>query len=84
MDQFELLISSDKIAEKVQEIATELDEKFKDETPIFIGVLNGSFMFMAYLIRQISIDCELDFIKLSSYHGSKSSGTVRLLKDIFS
>ncbi|MBT3216412.1 MAG: hypoxanthine phosphoribosyltransferase [Candidatus Marinimicrobia bacterium] len=82
MDQFELLISSDKIAEKVQEIATELDEKFKDETPIFIGVLNGSFMFMADLIRQISIDCELDFIKLSSYHGSKSSGTVRLLKDI--
>ena len=82
MDQFELLISSDKIAEKVQEIATELDEKFKDETHIFIGVLNGSFMFMADLIRQISIDCELDFIKLSSYHGSKSSGTVRLLKDI--
>ncbi len=82
MDKFELLISPDKIASRIKEIASELDEKFQNEVPIFIGILNGSFMFMADLLRQISVDCEMDFIKLSSYHGSASSGTVRLLKDI--
>ena len=82
MDKFELLISPEKIASRIKEIASELDEIFQDEVPIFIGILNGSIMFMADLLRQVSVDCEMDFIKLSSYHGSESSGTVRLLKDI--
>jgi hypoxanthine phosphoribosyltransferase len=51
--------------------------------PIFIGVLNGSFIFFADLIREITIDCEMDFIKLSSYGDAKiSSGDVRVLKDL--
>lgn len=82
MDKFKLLISPEKIASRIKEIASELDEIFQDEVPIFIGILNGSIMFMADLLRQVSVDCEMDFIKLSSYHGSESSGTVRLLKDI--
>lgn len=82
MEQFELLISPERIAIRIKEISAELDEIFKDEVPIFIGILNGSFMFMADLLREVKIDCEMDFIKLSSYHGSESSGTVRLLKDI--
>jgi hypoxanthine phosphoribosyltransferase len=59
-----------------------LSEKFKDEVPILIGILNGSFIFMSDLIRALDIDCEMDFIKLSSYTGDQSIGTVRLLKDI--
>jgi hypoxanthine phosphoribosyltransferase len=60
----------------------EISGKYTDKDPIFIGVLNGSFMFMADLLRSISIDCEMDFIKVRSYVGKKSSGTIQLIKDI--
>jgi hypoxanthine phosphoribosyltransferase len=76
------IISAEKIDAKVKELASELSKKFKDEVPIFIGVLNGSFIFMADLMRHLSIDCEMDFIKLTSYSGRESVGTVKLLKDI--
>jgi len=76
------IISEDRIQKRVKELASELSKKFTNETPIFIGVLNGSFMFMADLLRFLKIDCEMDFIKLSSYKGKGSTGTVRLLKDI--
>jgi len=76
------IISEDRIQKRVKELASELSKKFTNEIPIFIGVLNGSFMFMADLLRYLKIDCEMDFIKLSSYKGKGSTGTVRLLKDI--
>ena len=71
-----------KFRKRVAEIAKNLSEKFKDEVPILIGILNGSFIFMSDLIRALKIDCEMDFIKLSSYTGDQSIGTIRLLKDI--
>ncbi len=82
-EKVELLISREKIRNKVAELAAVLSERFEDRCPILIGVLNGSFMFMADLVRQLDIDFEVDFIKISSY-GSEtaSTGTVRLLKDI--
>ena len=76
------IISDEDIQKRVNEIAIDLSKKFKDEVPILIGILNGSFIFMADLIRALDIDCEMDFIKLASYKGSHSTGTVRLLKDI--
>jgi|TARA_B100001079_G_scaffold112243_1_gene96570 hypoxanthine phosphoribosyltransferase len=76
------VISNEEIQKRVAEIAKNLSEKFKDEVPILIGILNGSFIFMSDLIRALDIDCEMDFIKLSSYTGDQSIGTVRLLKDI--
>ena len=76
------IIEQDAINRRISEIAVELSEKFKDEVPILIGILNGSFIFMADLIRALDIDCEMDFIKLASYSGDKSTGTVRLRKDI--
>ena len=76
------VISDEDIQKRVDEIAMDLSNKFKDEVPILIGILNGSFIFMADLIRALDIDCEMDFIKLASYKGSHSTGTVRLLKDI--
>lgn len=78
----ELLITEDQIQKRVEEIAHGLSERFTDEVPIFIGVLNGSFIFMADLMRAMNVDCEMDFIKLSSYSGQSSTGTVKLLKDI--
>lgn len=76
------VISEKDIQKRVHDIAMDLSQKFKDEVPILIGILNGSFIFMADLIRALDIDCEMDFIKLASYKGSHSTGTVRLLKDI--
>ena len=76
------IISEDMIQKRVKELASDLSKKFTNEIPIFIGVLNGSFMFMSDLLRFLKIDCEMDFIKLSSYKGDGSTGTVRLLKDI--
>lgn len=76
------VLAKEEIQNRISEIAAELSEKFHNEVPILIGVLNGSFIFLADLIRALDIDCEMDFIKLASYHGDKSTGTVRLRKDI--
>ena len=76
------LISNDDIQSRIIEMANSISKQFIKEIPIFIGVLNGSFIFMADLIRKLKIDCEMDFIKLSSYAGQESVGTVTLLKDI--
>jgi len=80
--ELSLVISDNDIQERINEIGKELSKKFKEEVPIFVGILNGSFIFMADLIRALDINCEMDFIKLASYKGSQSTGTVRLLKDI--
>ena len=61
-----------------------ISAQYSNSNPIFIGVLNGSFIFMADLLRSVTIDCEVDFIKIRSYSGQKSSGTIKLLKDISS
>ena len=77
-----LLFSKDVIDQKVAEIAKDISDQFEKKDPIFIGVLNGIFIFLADLLRKVTIDCEMDFIKLSSYEKTLSTGTVHLLKDI--
>ncbi len=76
------IIDEVSIQKRVKEIAIELTSKFKDKKPIFIGVLNGSFIFISDLVRNLNINCEIDFIKVSSYKGQDTTGTVKLLKDI--
>ena len=76
------IYTQEQIRDRVKELGVELSNKFQDEIPIFIGVLNGSFIFLADLLRELTIDCEMDFIKLSSYEKIHSTGTVHLLKDI--
>ena len=76
------IYTQEQIRYRVKELGVELSQKFRDEIPIFIGVLNGSFIFLADLLRELTIDCEMDFIKLSSYEKTLSTGTVHLLKDI--
>ncbi|MDP6611838.1 MAG: hypoxanthine phosphoribosyltransferase [Candidatus Marinimicrobia bacterium] len=76
------LISEAAVNKRVKEIAADISQKYNDETPILIGILNGSFIFCADLMRAMDIDCEIDFIKVSSYTGTESKGTVRLRKDI--
>ena len=83
INSMEILIDKKEIANKIKQIGREISEKFKGKTPIIVGVLNGSFLFIADLVRELKIDFEIDFIKLSSYGANmQSSGTVRLIKDI--
>ncbi len=82
-EDFSIYISEKEIQERVRELGEEMNKRYEGKTPIFIGVLNGSFIFFADLLREITIDCEVDFLKLSSYGDSKiSSGNVTLLKDL--
>lgn len=82
-EEFAPYIESKKIQSRVKELGKKISKDYRGKTPIFIGILNGSFVFFADLIRQITIDCEVDFLKLSSYGDAKvSSGNVHLLKDL--
>ena len=76
------LLSQKEIKDCVEAMGEKISAQYSNSNPIFIGVLNGSFIFMADLLRSISIECEMDFIKVRSYSGQKSSGSIQLLKDI--
>ena len=73
---FRPYISSEQIREKIGEMAQKLEKDYDGKTPVFIAILNGSFMFAADLFRVLNIPAEICFIKLASYKGTKSSGTV--------
>src|SRR6478609_503658 len=64
------------ILEKVKELAAELNKDYAGKRPLFIAILNGSFMFAADLFKELTIDAEICFIKLASYKGTKSTGQV--------
>ena len=82
-DVFVPLLTEEVIQNRIKELALKISQDYKGKIPIFIGVLNGAFIFLSDLIKNISIDCEIDFFKLSSYGDSKiSSGNVRLLKEL--
>jgi len=82
-DVFVPMISERRIKTRVRELARKISKDYRGRVPVFIGLLNGSFIFFSDLIREITIDCEVDFLKLSSYGDAKiSSGNVHLLKDL--
>ncbi|MGV3594610.1 MAG: hypoxanthine phosphoribosyltransferase [Sediminibacterium sp.] len=64
------------IHEKIKELAAQLDKDYQGKRPLFISILNGSFMFSADLFKELSIEAEICFIKLASYKGTKSTGHV--------
>jgi hypoxanthine phosphoribosyltransferase len=69
-------ISESDILIRIKEIASDIDRDYSDKRPLFIAILNGSFMFASDLFKDISIEAEICFIKLASYKGTKSSGQV--------
>jgi len=82
-DEFVPLLSEEEIQNRIKELAEQISSDYKSSLPVFIGVLNGSFLFMSDLIRSLTINCEIDFFKLSSYGDAKiSSGNVTLLKEL--
>src|SRR6056297_4302688 len=76
---FELSIHRDTIQKRVSEIAKVINESLSEKNPIFLGILNGSFMFASDLFKQINIPCQITFLKLASYDGMKSTGSVKQL-----
>ncbi len=76
--EFRIFIPSMKIEESIAEVASKLNEDYKDkESPLFLSVLNGSFMFAGDLLKNIDFQCEISFIKLSSYSGTATTGEIR-------
>ena len=69
-------LSEQEIDSIIIELANKINREYKDKQPLLLGVLNGSFMFISDLMKKLTIDCELSFIKLSSYSGTKSQGVV--------
>ena len=79
----EVLIDEGALAGKITELADEISHDYADRDLLLIGVLKGAVFFMADLMRQITVPCEVDFMAISSYGGSTdSSGVVRILKDL--
>jgi hypoxanthine phosphoribosyltransferase len=74
---FGIYIQDQEIQLAIQTIANEMNVLYADKKPIFISVLNGAFMFTSDLLKKIEVPCELSFIKLSSYSGTTSTGTVK-------
>jgi hypoxanthine phosphoribosyltransferase len=82
-DVKEVLISSKEIEDKVREIGARITKDYRGEKPLLIGILRGAVVVMSDLMRNIDLQCELDFMDISSYGtGTSSSGVVRILKDL--
>ncbi|HZF63121.1 MAG TPA: hypoxanthine phosphoribosyltransferase [Chitinophagaceae bacterium] len=73
---FETYISESEILKKIEELAQQLNTDYRDKRPLFIPILNGSFMFASDLFKHLTIDAEVCFIKLASYKGTRSTGQV--------
>lgn len=74
---FALSIPEAEIQEQVRRVAAEIMRDYAGKEPLFLPVLNGSFIFAADLLREVSLPCDISFIKLASYQGMQSSGEIR-------
>ena len=77
--QFELFIPYQNITRRISEMAAHINEDYAGKEPLFLSILNGSFMFTADLFKELTIPAEISFIKLKSYRGTESSGKVKEL-----
>ena len=75
--EFELFLSAEQIAATIKEIGEQISLEYQDKKPVFIAILNGSYVFVADLLRQCTAPCELTFVKLSSYDGTESTGEIK-------
>ena len=77
---FKIMIPAEQIDQAVEAVAQRINADYAGkETPLFLGILNGSFMFMSDLIKKIDFTCEISFVKLASYEGTCSTGNVECL-----
>ena len=82
-DVKEILFSEEQISDKVKELADRISRDYKDKNLLVVGVLKGSVLYAAELIKNITVPCEIDFMAVSSYgNSSETTGVVRILKDL--
>ena len=74
---FETSIPEAEILKRIQAVADRINKDMEGKTPIFLAVLNGSFMFAADLMKMVTIPCEISFVKLASYEGTSSTGKIK-------
>ncbi len=77
--EFQISIPAAKISQIVQDLASQINRDYDGKNPIFLSILNGSFIFAADLIRKVTIPCEISFVKFSSYSGTSSTENVKEL-----
>ena len=77
-----VLISAERIEENVAAVGAQISKDFEGKDPIFVGVLKGCFIFMADLMRCVDIKCTMDFMAVSSYSGTSTTGAVKINKDL--
>jgi len=79
----EILYTEEQVNKRVHELAKQIEEDYRGKTPLLVSILKGSFIFMADLVRNLDIDCTIDFMIVSSYgKKSKSTGAVKIIKDL--
>ncbi|MBL4652095.1 MAG: hypoxanthine phosphoribosyltransferase [Flavobacteriales bacterium] len=76
---FRTNILAEAIQEKVLNVSSKINEDYSDKNPVFVVVLNGAFMFASDLLKKVNVNCEIAFVKLASYSGTKSTGSVKSL-----
>ncbi len=77
--KFALYISEETIKARVKEVAAQIDQDLRKKNPLFLVILNGSFVFAADLLRDINFPCEITFVKMASYEGTSTTGEVKQL-----
>jgi len=75
--EFKIFIPEEKIKERVKAVADQINRDMAGKNPLLLAVLNGSFIFAADLMREITIPCEISFVKLASYQGTTSTGKIK-------
>lgn len=76
---FKKFIAAAAISEKVNALASQINHDYKDKTPVFLPILNGSFMFAGDLLKEVKVPCRVSFVKTSSYSGTSSTGQLKTL-----
>lgn len=74
---FTIYLTKEQIEKRVKEVALQINKDLDEENPLFLAILNGSFIFAADIIRSITIPCEVSFIRVSSYQGMSSTGNIK-------
>ena len=81
-DILKVLITEEQIRRRVQELGVELTKDYEGKDPVIVGVLKGVVVFYADMIRQIKTPCQMDFMWISSYAGTTSTGSMQVKRDI--
>lgn len=82
MDKIKILIDEKTLEKRIEELAIKIEEDFKGKEIVFVGILKGSIMFMTELAKRIKSNVEFEFMEVSSYSGTESTGKIKINKDI--